>query len=71
MINYIEKKKREWELLKWFWPERSWAWRFKNITNFIDDPVDEIKHKLHGIEFMGKKYYLPLWMMQGSGKEDK
>ena len=37
----------------------------------MDDPVDEIKHKLHGIEFMGYKFYLPDWMMKGSGREDK
>jgi len=70
-MNYFEKKLREWRMLKTFWPSKSWAWRLKNIQNFVDDPVDEIKHKLHGIEFMGKKYYLPLWMMQGSGKKDK
>jgi hypothetical protein len=69
--EYFDKKKNEWNLLKELWPSKSWAWRLKNIVNFVDDPVDEIKHKLHGIEFMGKKYYLPLWMMQGSGKEDK
>jgi hypothetical protein len=70
-MEWIAKKKREWDLLVYLWPEKSWAWRIKNIGNFVDDPIDDLKHKLHGIEFMGKKYYLPAWMMAGSEKEDK
>jgi hypothetical protein len=67
MPEWLDKKKREWAMLKAFWPERSWAWRMRNIFNFIDDPVDDLKHKLHGIEFAGRKYYLPKWLMS-SGK---
>jgi hypothetical protein len=70
-MNWLSKKRAEWLLLCELWPAKSWAWRLKNIGNFVDDPIDDIKHKLHGIEFMGRKFYLPTWMMQGSGKEDK
>jgi hypothetical protein len=70
-MNWLSKKRAEWLLLCDLWPSKSWAWRIKNIGNFVDDPIDDIKHKLHGFEFMGYKLYLPTWMMQGSGKEDK
>ena len=70
-MNYLTKKWREWQILCKYWPEKSWAWRWKNLENFVDDPVDDLKHKLHGIEFMGHKFYLPSWLMPGAGKEDK
>ena len=70
-MEWIGKKRAEWLLLCELWPDKSWAWRLKNLENFVDDPVDDLKHTLHGIEFMGRKFYLPDWMMQGSGKEGK
>jgi len=70
-MNYFTKKKREWQIMCALWPEKSWRWRLKNLENFIDDPIDDIKHTLHGIEFMGHKFYLPLWLMPGAGKVDK
>jgi hypothetical protein len=71
LSEWISKKRAEWILLGKLWPEKSWAWRLKNIVNFIDDPIDDLKHTLHGITFMGYTFYLPSWMMQGSGKEGK
>jgi len=70
-MNWITKKQREFQILCLLWPEKSWAWRIKNVGNFIDDPLDDFKHKLHGIEFMGQTFYLPSWLMKGSGKVDK
>jgi len=70
-MNYFEKKLREWRMLKTFWPSKSWAWRLKNIQNFVDDPVDEIKHKLHGAKIFGYVIRLPKWLMPGSGDDTK
>jgi hypothetical protein len=37
----------------------------KQIENALDDPIDDIKHKLHGLHIMGYKIYLPSFMMKG------
>jgi hypothetical protein len=66
--------KSKWEELKDLiagWSGHPWGWRLKNIENFIDDPVDDIKHKIHGMTIFGKTFYLPRWLMKGSGNPDK
>ena len=30
-------------------PGRTWAWRLKKFINIIDDPIDWVKEKLHGM----------------------
>jgi hypothetical protein len=37
----------------------------KQIENTIDDPIDDIKHTLHGIRIMRYKIYLPSFLMKG------
>ena len=37
----------------------------KQIENTIDDPIDDIKHKLHGAQIMGHRLYLPSFLMKG------
>jgi hypothetical protein len=45
----------------------------KQWENFIDDPIDDLKHKLHGatIPIIKKKIMLPRWLMQGGGDPQK
>jgi hypothetical protein len=67
-------KKSKWEELKEFytlWPYCDWSWRWRNFINLIDDPVDDLKHKLHGMRIFGWTLYLPKWLMSGSGEADK
>ena len=54
-----------------FWPFKGWEWRIRNFENIIDDPIDDIKHKVHGLSVFGLKIRLPGWLMQGEGKPDK
>ena len=71
MTEWFEKKKNEWYKLKYLWPENGWEWKIRNIINFVDDPIDDVKHKIHGLSIFGYKIYLPVWLMKGSGKEGK
>lgn len=48
-----------------------WGWRWRNAINLIDDPVDDLKHKINGIKILGMKFYLPSWLMRGTGKPGK
>jgi hypothetical protein len=65
---------KKWEELKRYfreWPEKSWAWRWRNLENLIDDPVDNVKHKLHGLKIGPWRIRLPKWLMRGSGDPTK
>jgi hypothetical protein len=50
---------------------QNWDWRWRNLINLVDDPVDNVKHKLHGMKIMGMTFYLPSWLMKGSGDDSK
>lgn len=66
--------KSKWEEVKEYWSQwwdEDWDWRWRNAINIIDDPVDDVKHALHGLEIFGFKIYLPGWLMPGSGNPDK
>ena len=43
------------KLLKWL----------KWFGNRIDDPFDNLKHKLHGSKIFGYRFYFPRWLMKG------
>jgi hypothetical protein len=60
-------KKSKWQEIKEFFGNPTW----NNAENIVDDPVDDIKHKLHGLTIFGWTFYLPSWLMGGSGKDDK
>jgi len=67
-------KLSKWQELKLYfllWPYESWGWRWRNLENLVDDPVDDLKHWLHGRKVLGFTIRLPQWLMQGSGKPDK
>jgi hypothetical protein len=53
------------------WGQQSWDWRWRNLVNLVDDPIDDVKHKLHGMQVLGMTFYLPPWLMKSSGKEGK
>lgn len=66
--------KTKWEEIKEYfrdWPKETWDWRWRNLENLVDDPIDDLKHKIHGAKVLGYTIYLPKWLMKGSGKEDK
>ncbi len=42
-----------------------------DFMNLIDTPIDDLKHKIHGMKIFGYTIYLPKWLMKGSGKVDK
>lgn len=45
--------KRKWNEIKEYitrWPRETWAWRAKKLENIVDDPVDDLKHTLHGLK---------------------
>lgn len=44
---------------------------FSDFFNIIDDPIDDLKHKLHGMEIFGITIRLPKWLMRGSGDPEK
>lgn len=62
--------KTKWEEIRdyfRFWPFQGWEWRIRNFINIVDDPVDNIKHKIHGMSIFGLKIYLPKWLMKATG----
>lgn len=59
------------ELKKLFRPGESAEWRLRNFMNLIDDPIDDLKHKIHGAKVLGVRIHLPDWLMRGRGDPDK
>lgn len=45
--------------------------QFKDFINLIDDPFDDLKHEIHGMEMLGYRFYLPKSLMRGSGNPCK
>jgi hypothetical protein len=37
----------------------------KQIENTLDDPIDDMKHKFHGMSMFGYRIYLPAILMKG------
>ena len=37
----------------------------------ITNPIDDLKHRIHGMKIFGKTIYLPKWLMRGSGDPKK
>jgi len=67
-------KKSKWQEFKDLisgWKIGSWDWRKRNIENLVDDPIDDIKHKLNGIKFCGHVFYLPTCLMKNRNDKDK
>lgn len=44
---------------------------FNDFINLIDDPIDDFKHRLHGMKIFGYTIRLPKWLMRGSGDPTK
>jgi hypothetical protein len=64
--------KSKWDEFKeLFRAGKSMDWRWRNFMNLIDDPIDDIKHTLHGARIFGLKIRLPDWLMRGRGDPDK
>jgi tetratricopeptide (TPR) repeat protein len=40
---------------------------FKKFINMIDDPVDDLKHEVHGMVLFGRRIFWPEGFMQGAG----
>lgn len=59
------------EFLALFEPGRDADWRLRNLENLLDDPVDDLKHRLHGMRFGDQRVFLPRALMPGSGNPCK
>ena len=70
-MEWAEKKREELRRYLAEWRARDWGWRLRNLVNLLDDPVDDLKHRLHGMRVFGMTIYLPRWLMRGSGKDEK
>ncbi len=55
------------EFLALFEPGRDADWRLRNLENLLDDPVDDVKHRLHGMRLGAHRMFLPRVLMRGSG----
>jgi hypothetical protein len=49
---------------------KGWRHRLKNVENFFDDPVDNLKHKIHGLKIFGFRIRIDKWM-RGKDNPDK
>lgn len=56
--------KSKWQELKELVKNPSW----REFINFIDDPWDDLKHKINGMKIFGYTIRIP---MRGSGNPDK
>lgn len=61
----FEKKKSD--FLAMLQPGRKPSEVFKKFINMIDDPVDDLKHEVHGMVWFGRRIFWPEGFMQGSG----
>ena len=64
-----KSKKDEFEEL--IEPGRDWEWRWRNFLNFVDDYYDDAKHEVHGRKIGESRFFLPRWLMLGSGNPCK
>jgi hypothetical protein len=56
---------------RYLFEKRNIEHAFDDFCNLIDNPIDDLKHKIHGMKIFGKTIYLPKWLMRGSGEQDK
>ncbi len=62
------RRRSKWEeFLALFEPGRDADWRLRNLENLLDDPVDDLKHRLHGMRCGDRRVFLPRALMPGSG----
>jgi hypothetical protein len=61
------------EIIEFFrkWRYNNWVWRWRNLENLVDDPIDDLKHKVHGMKIFGKIIHLPNWLMKIKNNRDK
>ena len=64
-----KSKKDEFEEL--IEPGHDWDWRRRNFINFVDDYYDDAKHEVHGRKMGDFRFFLPRWLMRGSGNPCK
>lgn len=62
-MEWPKKKLEEWRRLRQNWPDAPWPERWDMLENFFDDPIDDLKHKLHGLRIGKWRLYLPPWLM--------
>jgi hypothetical protein len=43
---------------------------FSEFGNVIDDPIDDLKHKIHGMKIFGYTIYLPGWLMRNKEESE-
>ncbi|MEJ5357605.1 MAG: tetratricopeptide repeat protein [Desulfobacterales bacterium] len=61
-------RRSKWEeFLALLEPGRDADWRLRNLENLLDDPVDDVKHRLHGMRIGAYRMFLPGAWMHGSG----
>jgi len=61
----FEKKKAD--FLAMLQPGQKPGEVFKKFINMIDDPVDDLKHEVHGMVLFGRRIFWPEGFMQGAG----
>lgn len=61
----FEKKKAD--FLAMLQPGQKPGEVFKKFINMIDDPVDDLKHEVHGMVLFGRRIYWREGIMQGAG----
>lgn len=61
--EWYQKKKVEVREFFAGWSKWSWRKRIDKAENIVDDPVDDIKHKIHGAKIFGVRIWLPSWML--------
>lgn len=65
-------RRSKWEeFLALLEPGRDADWRLRNLENLLDDPVDDVKHRLHGMRIGAYRMFLPHALMRGSGNPCK
>ena len=70
-MSYFNKKLDEIKRLVSGWKDHDWKWRVDNVENVVDDPVDDLKHKLHGLKIGPWTLRLPSWLMSNSKDKTK
>ena len=50
-----------------FAPNRKLVDRLRDVVNFLDTPIDNIKHKIHGMKIGPWTIMLPKWLMRNKG----
>jgi hypothetical protein len=58
--------KNKWQEIRSYvsgWPSWPWRKRIDKAENIVDDPIDDLKHKIHGAKIFGRRIWLPSWML--------